>query len=177
MSTRTLYQLASSTKRELGRLLTTLEATEDAGEEGWFLWTPESPSPSASFCIEAMLLTGEVVEPALHHLSSGENKWGVTTFEERKQHTVYPAFSRWRWAGSPLPTPERQGRAIMVWSWSDAPGLLRSLSRECGGERRLALLPEGERDVPYWLESEAFGGARASEYAAPDGRVVCIGVK
>lgn len=85
-------------------------------------------------------------------------------------------YDRWRWDGE-TPTAERQGTAILVWRWDDAPGELRTLSDHGGDEDWLALIPAALADEWIgWMESGgSFGCCRVSEHDLPDGRRVRIG--
>ena len=146
----------------------------------WREWSDGEPQPCASFCVE-----GEYVDEdkrlataglTLYHYEN-ESRWGFSVGDWRKgdYKVHHPKFHRWRHVGPLVPSPEAQGRAILVWEWWDAPGELRALSPHGGDEDYIALLPK-DMEPPSWMhEGSPFGCCSVSEHVYEDGRWVYIG--
>lgn len=67
-------------------------------------------------------------------------------------------------------------KAILVWSWEDAPEEYRKLSSHGGDEDWLALLPPDFGELPDWMESGSqFGCCDVTEHILPNGYRVVIG--
>lgn len=143
-------------------------------------WSDRQPEQEHSGCVEGEYVNdeGRVTTACIRlvHRSDGP-VWGHATGDWRdgtyKMH--HSKYSRWRFTGPEVPTPVSQRKAIIVWSFYDAPGELRSLSRHGGDEDWVALVPY-DVERPSWTESgTAFGCCDVSEHQLIDGRWVYIG--
>ncbi len=149
----------------------------------WREWSDGEPPYCPSGCVEGEYVDegGKLRTAPIHQYFCGENgeeaRWGFTTGDWRDGtvKTHHPKFHRWRYMGPLVPSPEAQGRAILVWEWWDAPGELRALSPHGGDEDYVALLPK-DMSAPSWMhEGSNFGCCSVSEHTYEDGRTVHIG--
>ena len=148
----------------------------------WKEWSDEAPSDHMSGVVEAEFVsdTGRL-EYALvrqYHFSDERGSmWGHSTgsWRDGTYKFFHPKYYRWRFVGPLVPSKEAQGKAIIVWSFYDAPGELRCLSDHGGDEDWVALLPR-DMEPPSWMdEGSNFGCCRVSEHQLDDGRKVFIG--
>jgi hypothetical protein len=146
----------------------------------WREWSDGEPPYCPPDCVEGEYVdqSGRVcVVPIRHYFYADEPRWGFSTGDWRDgtSDTHHPKFHRWRYRGTLVPSPEAQGRAILVWEWSDAPGELRARSPHGGDEDYVGLLPK-DMDLPSWMDTgSAFGCCSVSEHPLEDGRRVFIG--
>ena len=112
-----------------------------------------------------------------HYADERGSLWGHSTgsWREENYKILHPKYYRWRFTGPLVPSLELQGKAILVWSFYDAPGELRCLSNHGGDEDWVALVPEN-MSQPSWMDSGTnFGCCDVSDHQLPDGRNVHIG--
>lgn len=146
----------------------------------WREWSDGEPPPCASFCVEGEYVDEDkrlATAPLSFYHYENESRWGFSTgdWREGDYKTHHPKFHRWRYVGPLMPSPEAQGRAILVWDWRDAPGEVRAMSRHGGDEDYIAILPK-DMDSPSWLQSGSwFGCCNVSEHPLEDGRCAYIG--
>lgn len=151
-------------------------------EKPWTDWDLCPPQPDATGCVEGEYIDmhGELAYARLsqfHYVDERGPLWGFTSgsWRDNTNKTHHPKFFRWRFVGPPVPSKAVQGQALIIWSFYDAPGELRCLSRHGGDEDWIALLP-ADMSQPSWMESgTSFGCCDVSEHDLPDGRRVFIG--
>jgi hypothetical protein len=148
----------------------------------WNEWSDGEPEPHMAGCIEAEYIDGHgelAYAPVylFHYIDERGSVWGHSTGSYRSGNykSYHPKYYRWRFTGPSVPMKASQGRSIVVWSFYEAPGELRSLSAHGGDEDWVALVPGG-MEQPSWMESGgSFGCCSVSEHLLEDGRVVYIG--
>ena len=147
----------------------------------WTEWSDIEPQDHMGGCIEAECVVDGKIHVAsarqYHYCDEKGSLWGYSEGSHRAgdYKLLTPRFHRWRFVGPLVPGLESQGKAIVVWSFYDAPGELRCLSRHGGDEDWVALMPKG-MDQPSWMESgTCFGCCDVSEHQLDDGRTVYIG--
>ena len=148
----------------------------------WNEWSDAEPKGHMGGCIEAEFVNelGRLEYATVrqyHYADARGSIWGHSTgtWREENYKVLHPKYYRWRFVGPLVPSKEAQGKAIIVWSFYDAPGELRCLSRHGGDEDWVALIPvDAER--PSWTDSgSSFGCCDVSEHTYEDGRTVLIG--
>lgn len=148
----------------------------------WKEWSDVPPDPEATGCIEAEYVDekGCIAHAPVwqfHYANERGSLWGHSSGDWRDgtYKTNHPQYYRWRFTGPIVPSREGQGKAILIWTFREAPGELRSLSRHGGDEDWVALLPVG-MEQPSWMETgSSFGCCDVSEHQLDDGRQVYIG--
>lgn len=147
----------------------------------WTEWSDVEPKPHMHGCIEGEYVDGggRLAYATLRHFWYADERqlWGHTTgnWRDETYQTHHPKYFRWRFLGPLVQPPESQGKAIIIWSFYDAPGELRCLSDHGGDEDWVALLPR-DMEPPSWMdEGSNFGCCRVSEHQLDDGRKVFIG--
>ena len=148
----------------------------------WKEWTDGEPESHMSGCVEAEFVNEagclDYATVRQYHYSDERGAlWGHSIGDWRKgdYKVLHPKYYRWRSVGPLVPSKEAQGKAIVVWSFYDAPGELRCLSNHGGDEDWVALLPR-DMDQPSWMqEGSSFGCCSVSEHRYEDGRTVYIG--
>ena len=151
-------------------------------QKAWVEWSDTAPEPHMTGCIEGQYLNseGRIAYAPLslyHYIDERGSLWGHSTgsYRNNDYQTHHPSYYLWRYVGPPVPVKSVQGKAMLIWSFYDAPGELRCLSEHGGDEDWIALLP-ADMNQPSWMESgTSFGCCDVSEHELPDGRRVFIG--
>ena len=116
-------------------------------------WHTEAPDSSCSGNIEAEWADRHTAVASLYHLVKEGSRWGYAIpGTGRICGVVYSDIMRWRYINGDVPSPEQQGKAILVWHWDDAPGELRSYSMHGGDEDWVVLVPAGTDHYIGWLD-------------------------
>ena len=149
---------------------------------GWKEWSDAPPDCHMSGFVEAEYVdeTGRLAYAQVrqyHYADERGSMWGHSTGNWRSgDYNLYHCkYFRWRFVGPVVPLKDTQGRSIIIWSFYEAPGELRCLSRHGGDEDWIALVP-ADMEQPSWMESGTrFGCCNVSEHTFEDGRQVFIG--